>query len=216
MAITYPLNTPTDIGIAQIELIATDAVAISQSPFTFATQVHAYAGQMWSANITIPPSLKALAEPWVAFLLSLRGQYGTFLLGDPNMVTPRGSALVGSSGAAADNGAASGVNLSGDSVIYADGFVGSETDLLLPGDYIQLGSGSTATLHKVLAAVDSDSNGSVEIDIWPAIRRDLTDNEAITLSDCKGVFRLATNTRSWSINDSSQYGIQFEAMEAIS
>lgn len=215
MAINYPVSTPTHIGIAQIELTATDAVAISQSPFTFETQVQAYSGQMWSASITIPPVLRALAEPWVAFLLSLRGQYGTFLLGDPNMTSPRGSALVGSGGAAADNGAVSGANLSGASTIYADGFTGSETDLLLPGDYIQLGSGSTATLHKVLTAVDSDSNGSVEIDIWPAIRRDLTDNEAITLSNCKGVFRLATNSRSWSINDSSQYGIQFDAMEAI-
>ena len=32
MAITYPLNTPTSIGIESIEIRAVNAVSISQSP----------------------------------------------------------------------------------------------------------------------------------------------------------------------------------------
>jgi hypothetical protein len=30
------------------------------------------------------------AEPWISFLLSLKGTYGTFLMGDPNAVQPQG------------------------------------------------------------------------------------------------------------------------------
>ena len=62
MAISYPLSLPTSIGIAQIELRATNAVAISRSPFTFATQVHAYTGQSWQADVSLPSIRRDLAE----------------------------------------------------------------------------------------------------------------------------------------------------------
>ena len=103
MAITYPVALPTHTGIAQIELRAVNAVAYSQSPFTFAGQAHAYQGQMWQADVTLPPMKAADAEQWLGFLLSLRGQYGTFLLGDPLRTSLRGTAtscsITGSSGA---------------------------------------------------------------------------------------------------------------------
>lgn len=193
MAISYPINTPTSIGIAQVELSATNAVAISKSPFTFATQVHAYSGEMWSATVTIPTVLKDLAEPWVAFLMSLRGQYGTFLLGDPNNTSPQGTAI-----SATVSGSL------GDRTVSV-----TMTGTLLAGDYIQLGSGSSARLHKVL--VDQSGNGNLEI--WPALRTNFSG--AATLTNPKGVFRLVTNQTSWSIGNSSAYGIQFEAMEDI-
>lgn len=194
MAISYPVSTPTDvIGIAQIELSATNAVAVSKSPFTFATQVHAYSGEMWSASVTIPTVRKDLAEPWVAFLMSLRGQYGTFLLGDPNNTSPRGTASAATiSGSLGDRSVA--VTMTG---------------TLLAGDYIQLGSGSNAKLHKVLV----DKSGSGTLEIWPALRSNFSG--AATLTNTKGVFRLASNQTNWSISNSSAYGIQFEAMEDV-
>ena len=92
MAITYPLNTPTNLGIANIVLSAENAVAISQSPFTFQQQIVAHPGQRWAASVSLPPMKRQDAEYWVAFLLSLKGQVGTFLLGDPNCVDAQGSA----------------------------------------------------------------------------------------------------------------------------
>jgi hypothetical protein len=92
MAISYPLNTPTNIGIANITLMAENAVAISQSPFTFQQQIVAHPGQRWAASISLPPMRRVDAENWVAFLLSLKGQVGTFLLGDPNCFDAQGSA----------------------------------------------------------------------------------------------------------------------------
>jgi hypothetical protein len=199
MAISYPVSLPTHTGIAQIELRAVNAVAYSQSPFTFAGQAHAYQGQMWQADVTLPPMKAADAEQWLGFLLSLRGQYGTFLLGDPLRTSLRGTAT-----------SCSITGSSGDNTVSAT-VPSSET--LLAGDYIQLGSAGTATLHKVL--VDYTGTGSAaDLEIWPAIRTDHTASSA-TLSNAKGNFRLSTNEQAWSINEASIYGITFGAMEAI-
>lgn len=199
MAINYPVALPTHTGIAQIELRAVNAVAYSQSPFTFAGQAHAYQGQMWQADVTLPPMKTADAEQWLGFLLSLRGQYGTFLLGDPLRTSLRGTAT-----------SCSITGASGDNTVSATVPVG---ETLLAGDYIQLGSASTATLHKVL--VDYTGTGSAaDLEIWPAIRTTHSASSA-TLSNAKGNFRLSTNEQAWSINEASIYGITFGAMEAI-
>ena len=199
MAISYPLALPTHTGIAQIELRAVNAVAYSQSPFTFAGQAHAYQGQMWQADVSLPPMHAEDAERWLGFLLSLRGRFGTFLLGDPLRTSLRGTAT-----AATITGSA------GDNTVSATVTAGQT---LLVGDYIQLGSGSNATLHKVL--VDYTGTGSAtNLEIWPGLR---TDRSAVsaTLSNAKGVFRLTSNEQAWSINEASIYGITFGAMEAI-
>jgi len=78
--------------MASITLRSTNAVALSSSPFTYAQKVYAYPGQRWSASVTIPPVRRDTAEPWIAFLTALRGQYGTFLMGDPNATAPQGAA----------------------------------------------------------------------------------------------------------------------------
>jgi len=210
MAITYPLSLPTDIGIAEIELRASNVVGISESPFTYKQQVVQHQGQRWEASVSIPAVRKDLMEPWIAFLLKLKGVYGTFLLGDPNMATPQGSAA-STPGTPLLDGALS----IGDSEITIDGLPLSATGYLKAGDYIQLGSGSTATLHKVLDDVDSDATGEATFEVWPDVRRAVANDEAVVVSNAKGRFRLATNVTSWSINNSSAYGVAFDAVEVI-
>jgi len=194
LAISYPLSTPTTIGIESIEIRAVNAVATSQSPFTYKQQIVAHQGQRWEASVNIPSVRRDLAAEWKAFLTALKGPTGTFLLGDPDYATPRGTVssctLTGSAG---DETAT--VTMTGS---------------LLAGDYIQLGSGSSAKLHQVLQ--DQTGNGSLEI--WPALRSDYT-NAAVVFNNAKGVFRLSSNSTSWQINSSSAYGISFEAVEAI-
>jgi hypothetical protein len=387
MAITYPLSLPSHTGIRSVELRSTNAVAYSRSPFTFAGQAFAYPGQMWQADITLPPMKRADAEQWIAWLVSLRGQLGTFTMGDPLCKTPRGTALggrvnlldyseqfdnaywtkanstitansiaspdgfttadklventtasvhsiteafswvsgtqytfslyvsdqsernirmilpsaqfggvnsfaifdtttgsalsvsagttavsesvgngwfrfsitktatassVGSVdfrlsdgttnsylgdgasgayiwGAQLEVGAVpttyqpifsgygpfvNGADQTGDSLVI-DGASPDETGYLLPGDYIQLGSGATATLHKVLTQVDTDSSGNATVDIWPSIRTAPADNATVVVSNTVGLWRLSGNESSWSINEASIYGISFSAMEAV-
>lgn len=194
MAISYPLSTPTTIGIESIELRAVNAVAVSQSPFTYKQQIVSQGGQKWEASVSIPSARRDLAADWKAFLVALKGQTGTFLLGDPDYATPRGNV--------------SSCTLTGDA---GDSSVSvTMTGTLKAGDYIQLGSGSSARLHQVLV----DKTGSGELEIWPDLRSTYTDT-AVTFNSAKGVFRLSTNITSWSINNASSYGISFEAVEAI-
>ena len=194
MAITYPLNTPTNIGIANITLMAENAVAISQSPFTFQQQVVAHPGQRWAASISLPPMKRQDAEAWVAFLLSLYGQVGTFLLSDPNCPAPRGTAtsatLTGTAGSSSPT-----ITMTG---------------TLLAGDYISLGTGAFARLHKVL----QDCSGTGTIELWPALRSSYTD-ATVDLTEAKGRFRLKDNITQWSINEISSYGITFDCVEAL-
>ena len=194
MAITYPLTLPTSIGIANITLYANNAVAISQSPFTFQQQIIQHAGQRWTASVSIPPVRRDLAEPWNAFLLALNGPVGTFLLGDPNAKAPRGTAstatLTGTAGSSSPT-----ITMTG---------------TLLAGDYIQLGSNGTSTLHKVLV----DQSGSGNLEIWPKLRSSVTD-ATVTLNNTVGRFRLSSTQQSFSIDSASIYGISFDCVEAL-
>lgn len=206
MAITYPVSIPTTIGFEQITLSALDAVAVSESPFTYKQQVFQHTGQRWSASVKIPPVKRELAEPWVAFLLSLKGRSGTFLLGDPLCTSPQGSA----GGTPVVNGA----DQTG-STLNISGATPSQTNWLKAGDYIQLGSASSAKLHKVLLDVDTDGSGEATLDIWPDLRASPSNGATVITNDCKGVFRLTDNSRSWNINNANSYGIAFDAIEAL-
>ena len=194
MAISYPLDTPTTIGIESIELRAVNAVATSQSPFTYKQQVISHGGQKWEASVNIPPVRRDLAAPWKSMLVSLKGPTGTFLLGDPDYATPQGTV----------------------SSCTLSGTAGDETPTvtmtgtLKAGDYIQLGSAGNSKLHQVL----EDQSGSGTLEIWPALRDTYT-NTGVTFNNPKGVFRLASNMTSWSINNTSAYGISFEAVEVL-
>ena len=199
MAITYPLSLPTTIGIAEIEIRARSAVAISQSPFTFKTQTVTYSGQMWSASVVIPPVLRSDAEAWIAFLLALNGPQGTFLLGDPNATALRGTATsVTVTGSA------------GDSTVSATVTAGQT---LLAGDYIQLGTGLDTTLHKVTQNF-TGTGSAANLEIWPRLRKSRSSVSA-TLSNTKGLFRLSEPEQAFSIGSSSQYAIRFDCMEAV-
>lgn len=206
MAISYPLTLPSHTGIRSIEFRAVNTVGVSQSPFTYSQQVVAHSGQRWEVDISLPAMKRADAEQWVAWLVSLRGQLGTFTLGDPIGATPRGSA----GGTPVVNGASQ----TGGTLVI-DGCTADQTGWLKAGDYIQLGSGTTATLHKVLQDANSDGSGNVTLDIWPYIRNSPADNSTVVTSNAVGNFRLSGNQQAWSVNEASFYGLTFGAVEVI-
>lgn len=194
MAISYPLNMPTNIGMASIELRAKNTVAVSMSPFTYKSQTHSYDGQMWEADVTLPPMNRDDAESWVAFLMSMKGRAGSFLLYDPSAKSARGTTTSATvSGSVGDDSVT--VTMSG---------------TLKAGDYIQLGAASDATLHKVLV----DKSGSGTLEVWPKLRKDRSSVSAV-LVNASGVFRLASNETSWSVDNASFFGISFGATEVL-
>jgi hypothetical protein len=231
---------PTDvIGISEIELRAENAVGITQSPFTFRQQVFRYPGQRWTASVSIAPVNREYGEPWVAFLLALNGQAGTFLLGDPLGACPRGEAktygvdttwdLLLENGSVlltetgdnilSEQGAITSLRVDGagqtGQTINLKGAFRDQTDYLLPGDYVQFGSGATATLHKVLLAADTDSSGELSVTLWPSPRTSPVDNAVVPIFNAVGRFRLAGNQQAWTIANNLRYGVSFEAVEAV-
>lgn len=203
MTITYPLTLPTHTGISSVELRAVNAVSYNMSPFTFSGQAQKYSGEMWQADISLPPMKEDDAEEWLAWLVSLSGQYGTFLLGNPARSAPRGAGggtpLVAGAG---QTGAT--LNIDGASV--------SVTGWLKAGDYIQVGTGTSSRLHKVLQDVNTSGTGTATLDVWPSIKTAPADNSAVVINGAKGLFRLTSNEQSWSVNSASIYGVTFGAM----
>jgi hypothetical protein len=190
----------------RVRLVANDVVGVSQSPFTAVQQVYRYSGQFWEADITLPPMKRADAEYWISFLLKLNGPYGTFLMGDPNGATARGVAT----GTPLVNGAGQTGN-----ELVTDGWTTSTTGILKAGDYIQLGTGATSRLYKVLDDVNSDGSGNATLTLWPDLRSAPADNAAITVSNTKTTFRLNSAQTSWDINEATIYGLTFGAREAL-
>jgi hypothetical protein len=199
VSITYPLSLLTHTGIRSISFRAVNSVAVNRSPFTFQSQTQVYSGQMWQADVSLPTMKRADAEQWIAWLLSLNGQRGTFLLGDPLSTAIRGTAtsltVTGSAG---------------DSTVSATVTNGQT---LLAGDMFQLGSGSDATMHKVLVAY-TGTGSATNLEIWPALRK-ARSAVAADLTSPQGVFRLASNEQSWDVDEASAYGISFSAVEAV-
>jgi len=231
MAISYPLSTPTTIGIESIEIRAMNSVATSQSPFTYKQQIVSHGGQRWEASINIPTVRRDLAASWKAFLVGLKGQTGTFLLSDPDYSSPRGSisdvTLLNKPGFYVDFVGEVYSNSIDDTGLVVDGAsqtgstlnvisaLPSETGIFLAGDYIQLGQGSAAKLYQILQDVDTDGDGKAELDIWPDLRASPSDGQAVIYDSPKGVFRLKDSMTSWNINNASAYGISFEAVESL-
>lgn len=207
MSISYPLALPTVTSPTTVRINAHTTVAVSASPFTGQQQVQEFSGQWWQAEINLPPMPRASAEEWISFLLKLNGRRGTFLLGMPAAAKPRGIAT----GTPLVNGAhAASVNS-----LVTDGWTISQTGILKAGDYIQLGSGSTARLYKNLSDVNSDGSGNATLDIWPGLKAAAADNATIVVNSCQSVFRLMSNDMAWDIGEAQIYGIDFSATEAF-
>lgn len=206
MSITYPLALPSNRQIASVRFLSNDSIAISQSPFSGSQQVYKYSGQFWEADITLRPMTRDEAEYWISFLLKLNGAYGTFLLGDPNGRTPRGVAT--------GSPLVMGGSQTGNQLI-TDGWTPNTTGILKAGDYIQLGTGATSRLYKVLDDANADSSGVATLTIYPTLRTSPNDNDPVFINNTASVFRLTSNQATWDIKEAQIYGITFGAREAL-
>lgn len=189
MAITYPVSLPSARGLRRVSFADRQVIGVSESPLSLVEQVYEHQGDGWAATLEFTEMERADAETWIAWRLSLNGRLGTFLLGDPVYTSPRGtwsSPLV--------NGAhAAGVKTL--TIRNVDGLTWKA------GDWFQLGSASSACLHKVVqdgAQAGSPSTGQVEV--WPRTRAALADGDTITLSSPKGRWRLAANAGQWTLD----------------
>lgn len=210
VSITYPVSPPAISGLGPQEFTMSEVnvVGESESPFTLGQQIQQWPGQAWQLELNLPPMLLTQAEQWLAFLGSLLGKYGTFLMGDYLRPTPQG-AMSGSP-------VANGSNSSQLNYINLRGCTPSIANWAVAGDYIQITVGSNPQrLYKVLQNASSDSSGDVTLQIFPNIRETIPDGTPIITSNCQGTFRLQDNTLKWKVDRNKVYTIGFKAKEAI-
>ena len=206
MSLIYPLTLPSH-QFLRVTITGRSAVASNRSPFSFAQQTYVHPGQMWRASVELPRALtRDQAQPWISTLLGLNGKEGTFLLGDPLASVPLGSAL--------GDPVVDGSGQSG-GMLTTRGWSAGEVGVLLAGDYLQVGSGSTARLYMALHDVDADASGMAAIKIWPNLRESPQDGQLLTLTNTRGVFRLASNRRAYTIEHPYFYRVSFDAVEAL-
>jgi len=98
MSVTFPLQFP-DVGITKFDLRYRKTVAMTESPFSYAQQIHDFGGGRWEAEVTLAPLTYEQSKPVQAFLIGLEGRKGTFEMAHPLHTTTMSATLAtGSAG----------------------------------------------------------------------------------------------------------------------
>jgi hypothetical protein len=184
MTITYPRALPSSRGMAGVVLRSRKVVGVSSAPFSLVDQTQEHQGERWEGEFTLVPMPRATAAVWIAWLRSLRGPYGSFLIGDPG-----GAAALGDPATVTDSPLVMGAGQTGRSLAI-DGVAASRSPYIKAGSYLSLGSGSSRRLHQVLADANSNGSGQVTVDIWPKLREAPADNAAVVLNSTTMLARL--------------------------
>jgi len=207
---TYPLAFPSHTGVSGATIRSRKIVGVSTAPFSFVQQVYEHPGQRWEADISLPILTRANAEIWRAWLLSLDGPIGTFLMGDPAGATPRGSAATTPGTPQVD-----GAHAVRSKTLSIKTGLGTVANYLRAGDWISLGTGSTRRLHAVVSDA-SLSGGKASLDIRPALRAALNGNETVYVASATGRFRLNSPSVEHVINQASHFQLNtISCVEAL-
>lgn len=209
MAHSYPLSVPNTTSIKSVNIRARSNVAVTQSPFTYKQQVMKFPGSAWEIDYQLKAMKRDEAEEWISFFLKLNGQYGTFYGADPNGLIARGSAST-TPGTPVVNGS----NQTGHD-LNVSGLPANASGYLKAGDYIQLGTGASSKLYKVVNNVNTTAAGEATMSLYPEIQVAPNSGDTIVVENAVGVFRLSSNETDWNIQTNLFYGLTFGAVEAI-
>ena len=191
MAITYPLTPPSPFRISKLSLSGLSVTSRNVSPFTLQTQQYNWPGQGWFGSVECPPMVRSDAEAVIGFLLA--AQRGTFYFQDYANTSPRGN-VTGTLTVSSATANTSTLGISGATGTFA------------VGDWLQI----STSLYKVVQV-----NSSSSVDLFPVLRSSYGGGTAITYTNAKGVFRLASPQTDWSIDLANIYGISFSIVEDI-
>jgi hypothetical protein len=198
--------TPSTPGLRLFEVTLHDSVALDASPFTGQTQAQQWLGaDPMKTTMTLPPLTLAQEADWSCFLMELRGQANAFQIGFPLRTAIAGS---GAGTPLVDN-TGSGANAAGMQTLTTKGWTHSATGVLKRGDWFQ----ADYRLYRATSDVDADSSGNAVVPIFPSLREQPTDSGALTLANAKGLWRLATNDRGWSMDVTRLSRMSFQIQE---
>lgn len=205
---TPPLVTiPESSCFANMTMSMERIVARTTSPYSYEEQAFRWPGERWMLTVDMPPILdRRIANQWISFGLKLEGSYGIFLAGDPLGKEPQGVAtgIPVTSSATLSSG-----------TLSTTGWAANVTGILLDGDYIQIGTGLSARLHRVVEDVDSDGAGNAVLTLVPALRNSYADGTAVIVQNPRGAFRLQDNNFGWGVSPGGIRRISFSAVEVV-
>lgn len=202
MGYNYPLTIPNTVSYSSVTFGGHCVTAKQKSEFSLKETVFRHSGQEWLLSITFPPMTPAQFRPYQAFLMALKGDYGTFMWGDPLMSLPEQGVL--------GNPEIRGSNQIGEE-INTKGWTAFGLNVLKAGDFLQIGN----NLHMNLQDVNANGSGWATLDIFPKLRTSFEDGENIILNSPKGIFRLAENQNFWTMNKEKNYELTITAVEAL-
>lgn len=201
------IEMPTSSCAAQTTVTINRVVGRTASPFTLQEQSFWWGGEQWLIDFSLPNIVsKEIAAEWRAFATSLRGSYNYFLLGDMSARLPVGTA---------QGNAVLAVNGETGNTISTAGWTPDQPDLLRAGDYIQIDQGINSRLYMVVENASSDADGEAQLKIEPSLRVNTVLNVPITVTNPRGVFRLAQNSFSWGVSTGLVHSFSFQAAEVI-
>jgi hypothetical protein len=177
MSIVYPITPPSTPKPSAIRWTELNVIGQSVAQYSLKRQVFDWGGCAWQSEVDFDPLYRDEAAPWIAFLSSLRGVYGSFYWGDTLFSTPLGTAA----GAPRVNGAGQ----IGFSVATENWTAGAT---LKAGDMFSIDN----KLYRNLTDVTANGSGQATLDIWPSLRGH-ADHASITTTNPTGIFRLAEN-----------------------
>ena len=162
-------------------------------------------GHRWSFELDYAPLSRAQWTPLWAFLVSLRGRFGTFNFRLPNHAAR---------GAVSDNETITTheTTLAGSREITCEGFVPNQQNALRAGDFIRFGI--TNKVFMVTEDIDANSDGECDIFIEPALTVDVPTGTAV---DFEPIFQVSRTEDKLSVdfNNAQHYGVSLEFVESF-
>jgi len=193
-AVNFPeINGETLIQKMSMKIV--NSVAVNTSPYTYAQQVQNMGGSRWEANITLRPMTRTEALAFQAFMVGLKGQVGTFRLGNPLSTMSNAPSVTVSGGA---NAGALSVAMQVNT-----------GDSLVAGQEVQIGD------HLYIITDNASASATTTVGIQPALRDTRNAGTGIVVNQPKGVWRMKKPEVEWSIDKSSMYSFSFSCCEAI-
>jgi len=169
MAITYPLVIPGAVGAAKANLKKFDAVGEVISPFDGSAQQQQFADQHWELDLEWPEMTWAQFAALDAFSGALHGKLGSFVWGPPLSTGPLGLGTLGGTPTCV------GTDLSGSNTLTTQGWLPSTSGLLLPGDFLMLGTlygggggGNPLPTFSLTAAANASGGETVYTGTFPS------------------------------------------------